>query len=66
MTIKPTEKAIAGDYMVTMNARAEGTSTSARFRTTVETSTMWGIVGLGVIGLAVIVLAMAVMRYGRR
>ncbi|WP_193175855.1 NEW3 domain-containing protein [Oricola nitratireducens] len=66
VTIKPTEKAIAGDYMVTMNARAEGTSTSARFRTTVETSTMWGIVGLGVIGLAVIVLAMAVMRYGRR
>ena len=66
VTIKPTEKAIAGDYMVTLRANAEGTSQSAQFRTTVETSTMWCIVGLGIIGISVLVLALAVMRYGRR
>ena len=66
VTIKPTEKAIAGDYMVTLNSKAEGTSQQARFRTTVETSTMFGLAGIGVIGAAVLVLALAVMRYGRR
>ncbi|QKV17379.1 NEW3 domain-containing protein [Oricola thermophila] len=66
VTIKPTEKAIAGDYMVTLRTQADGTSESVRFRTTVETSTMFGLAGIGVIGAAVIVLAFAVMRYGRR
>lgn len=66
VTIKPTEKAIAGDYMVSLNSKAEGTSQKVRFRTTVETSTMFGLAGIGVIGAAVLVLALAVMRYGRR
>ncbi|GAB4348578.1 MAG: NEW3 domain-containing protein [Oricola sp.] len=66
VTIKPTEKAIAGDYMVSLDSRAEGTSQNVRFRTTVETSTLFGLAGIGVIGAAVLVLALAVMRYGRR
>ncbi len=66
VAITPSEKAIAGDYMVTIRAAADGTSTPAQFRVTVDTSTMWGIIGIGIIGLAVIVLALAVMRYGRR
>ncbi len=64
--IGPTEKAIAGDYAVSVRAAGEGTSAAADFRVTVLTSTLWGIAGLGVIGAAVIVLAVAVTRYGRR
>lgn len=66
VAITPSEKAIAGDYMVTIRAGADGVSAPAQFRVTVNTSTLWGIVGIGIIGLAVIVLALAVMRYGRR
>ncbi len=64
--ITPSEKAIAGDYMVTIRANGDGTSANADFRTTVTTSTIWGIVGLGIIAAAVLVLALAVTRYGRR
>lgn len=66
VTIHPADKAIAGDYMVSVRSSADGTSQSAQFRVTVETSTLWGVAGLGVIGIAVVVLALAVMRYGRR
>jgi uncharacterized repeat protein (TIGR01451 family) len=64
--VKPAGKAIAGDYMVTMSANGEGASASSDFRTTVRTSTMWGIVGVLVIAAALIVLVLAVVRYGRR
>ncbi len=64
--ITPSEKAIAGDYMVAIRANGGGTSASADFRTTVTTSTVWGIAGLGIIAAAVLVLALAVTRYGRR
>lgn len=66
VTIKPTSQAIAGDYMVGLHADAAGTNGDSQFRVTVETSTMWGIVGLIVIAVALSVLALAVMRYGRR
>jgi uncharacterized membrane protein len=62
----PSEKAIAGDYVVSIRANGGGASANAEFRVTVLTSTLWGIAGLGVIGAAVIVLAVAVTRYGRR
>ncbi len=62
----PSDKAIAGDYMVTVSANGDGTNDRADFRVTVLTSTMWGIAGLGIIGAAVVVLAFAVTRYGRR
>lgn len=66
VTITPSEKAIAGDYMVNLRASGDGISESAQFRATVNTSTVWGVAGLGVIGIAAIVLVLAVMRYGRR
>ncbi len=66
VAITPSEKAIAGDYMVTVRASADGVSESSQFRVTVSTSTLWGIVGIAIIALAVVVLALAVMRYGRR
>lgn len=64
--IKPSERAVAGDYMVTLRSSGSGLSESAQFRTTVRTSTIWGAAGLGVIATAVLVLGGAVMRYGRR
>jgi uncharacterized repeat protein (TIGR01451 family) len=66
VSMTPSDKAIAGDYVVTVRANGDGASDSANFRVTVLTSTMWGVAGLGVIGAAAIVLAVAVTRYGRR
>lgn len=68
VTVKmtPSQKAIAGDYMVQLRANGDGVSDRADFRVTVTTSTMWGVAGLGVIAAAVLVLGLAVTRYGRR
>ncbi|WP_321336674.1 NEW3 domain-containing protein [uncultured Cohaesibacter sp.] len=64
--IEPSSKAIAGDYMVHIRANADGVSKEVDYRVTVETSTMWGIIGVGIIAIAVIVLLGAIFRYGRR
>jgi uncharacterized membrane protein len=64
--ITPSDKAIAGDYMVNVSANGDGVSKSSDFRITVRTSTMWGIVGVLVIAAAMIVLVLAVVRFGRR
>ena len=64
--ITPSERAIAGDYMVTVRAAGGSASESAQFRVTVNTSTVWGVAGLGIIALAALILGMAVLRYGRR
>jgi len=65
--IRPPEKAIAGDYMITVRARPEGgASKSADFRITVVTSTLWGVVGIALIAVAVGVVGLAVFRFGRR
>jgi uncharacterized membrane protein len=64
--ITPTAKAIAGDYVTTLRASARGESASASFRVAVQTSTIWGIVGIALIGGALLVMVGAVMWYGRR
>ncbi len=65
--IRPADKAIAGDYIVTVRAKpAEGASKSADYRITVRTSTLWGVVGIALIAIAVAVVALAVVRFGRR
>jgi uncharacterized membrane protein len=64
--VTPPAQAIAGDYVVTIRASSRGESASATFRTTVQTSTVWGIVGVGVIGAAVLLMVGAVARFGRR
>jgi uncharacterized membrane protein len=66
VSITPSDKAIAGDYVANINANGQGVSESQQFRVTVNTSTIWGIVGLIVIAIAVIILVLAVLRYGRR
>jgi uncharacterized membrane protein len=66
MRITPASNAIAGDYSVNVNSDGDGASDNLKFRVTVETSTEWGLAGLGIIGIAVLVMAGAVTRYGRR
>lgn len=65
-TIRPPEKAIAGDYAAAISAAARSQSGSAHFRVTVTTSTMWGVAGVGIIGAALLILVGAVARFGRR
>ena len=64
--ITPTAKAIAGDYVTTLRAAARGESTSASFRVSVTTSTVWAMVGIGLIGLALLVMVGSVVWFGRR
>ncbi|MBO0664499.1 NEW3 domain-containing protein [Jiella sp. MQZ9-1] len=64
--LTPSDKAIAGDYMVSLDANGQGTSDSEQFRVTVTTSTLWGAGGLAIIAAAVVVLGFSVNRYGRR
>jgi uncharacterized membrane protein len=64
--ITPSEKSLAGDYMVTVRANARGESASSQFRITVATSTVWGMAGAGVIGVALLLMLGAVARFGRR
>jgi len=65
--IRPADKAVAGDYMVTIRANADGgVSDSTDFRITVLTSTLWGVVGIALIAIAVLIVGLAVIRFGRR
>lgn len=64
--VTPADKAVAGDYMASFRAAARGEQSSADFRITVTTSTLWGIAGIGIIAVALLVLLGAVARFGRR
>lgn len=67
MHVKPADRAVAGDYMLTVRARPQdGGYESADFRITVLTSTLWGVAGIALIAVAILVVAWAVMRFGRR
>ncbi|MCE3026628.1 NEW3 domain-containing protein [Salinicola sp. DM10] len=67
-TLSPSDKSLAGDFMVGFDARADqGAATaSADYRATVSTSTMWGMVGVLIVLAALLVVGFAVMRFGRR
>lgn len=64
--IKPAKKAVAGDYQITLNAKNNETSDSVKFRVTVETSLLWGWVGILIIALAIALVYLLIRRYGRR
>jgi uncharacterized membrane protein len=64
--ITPSDKAIAGDYVTGMTAKAKGETGNANFRVTVTTATVWGIAGVGIIGAALLIMVGAVARFGRR
>ena len=66
VTINPPEKTIAGDYMLTFGASSENSNDSFDLRVTVETPTIWGIVGIGIIVVVIIGVAVIFARLGRR
>ncbi len=64
--ITPSANAIAGDYVVTLKATSGDTNESIDVRVTVETSPIWGIIGVLLIVAALGGLAWVFRRYGRR
>jgi uncharacterized membrane protein len=68
VTIRPTEKTIAGDYEITLQSQPESkiAFASLRVRTTVLTPTIWGWVGVGVVVLVILALAVIFIKFGRR
>jgi len=68
VTVKPPEKTIAGDYMVTIEAEPESKAIqkSMDIRITVLTPTIWGWVGVGIVVLVVIGLVFMFWKLGRR
>jgi uncharacterized membrane protein len=69
-TIHPSDQAVAGDYVITFRTNSSGqgqtASDSVDIRTTVETSPIWGFVGIGIIVLVVVGLFLVFRQYGRR
>jgi uncharacterized repeat protein (TIGR01451 family) len=68
LSITPPSGTIAGDYIVTLRANADQVSTpqTIQLRTTVDTSSIWGFVGIAIIALVLIGLFLVFQRYGRR
>jgi uncharacterized membrane protein len=65
-TLKPSSDALAGDYDVTFTASAGTASANVDIRTTVQTSPLWGFIGLALIVLVIIGLGWVFRRFGRR
>jgi len=65
-TITASGDAINGDYVITFSSSVAETSDGIDVRATVETSAIWGLVGIGVIVIALVGLTLVFRRYGRR
>jgi uncharacterized membrane protein len=66
ISVKPSARAIAGDYMLSVTASNPQSSKSVDIRTTVDTPTYWGWIGAGVIVLVLGGLYAIFHFYGRR
>lgn len=64
--IKTDSRAIAGDYVVSLTASTRGASDTVDLRTTVLTSTAWGVTGAGIIVLVALGVSWVFKKYGRR
>jgi uncharacterized membrane protein len=64
--ITPSGDAISGDYAVTLRASSTEANDSLDLRVTVETSLLWGIVGVAIIVAVFVGLGWVFRRYGRR
>ncbi len=65
-TLTAAGNAIAGDYSVAVTVRSEDVRQEIQLRTTVETSPLGGLLGLGLLGIVVVGLFLVFRRYGRR
>lgn len=64
--LTPSTDAIAGDYVTTFRATSDLANDSAEMRITIETSLLWGAVGVGLIALVLAGLWWTFRKYGRR
>lgn len=64
--VTPSSDAIAGDYMTTFKAAAPVANASSDVRVTVQTSALWGAIGIGLIAIVLIGLWSIFRRFGRR
>jgi uncharacterized repeat protein (TIGR01451 family) len=64
--ITPSGDAIAGDYVATITARNDQARASQDLRVTVETSLLWGLIGVALIIAVLAGLWFVFQRYGRR
>ena len=64
--VTPSGDAIAGDYVATFKATAPTASADAEIRVTIETSLVWGLIGVGLIVLVIAGLLWTFRRFGRR
>ncbi len=65
-TIAPSDEAVAGDYIIGFTATHAEAEGQIDVRTTVNPSTLWGLVGIGLIALTLAGLAWVFRRFGRR
>jgi uncharacterized repeat protein (TIGR01451 family) len=67
-TITPTSNAVAGDYVLTINARAAEAAAldTVDIRTTVETSPVGYLIGIAILVVVAVGLFFVFQRYGRR
>jgi uncharacterized membrane protein len=65
-TIQADKKAIAGDYVTTLEAKVPEVSSKASFRVAVKTSMIYGWIGIMIIGGAVSSVYYLFRKYGRR
>ncbi len=66
LNIQPPPNSIAGDYEFTIKADGIQTSTEMLLRVTVETSSIWGWIGVGLIVLVIVGVIFIFMRFSKR
>ena len=64
--VAPSSDAIAGDYQATFKATAPVATASTDIRVTIETSLLWGLIGILLIAAVLIGLLLTFRRFGRR
>jgi len=64
--LTPSGNAIAGDYVTSFKASSDLANATADMRVTIETSLLWGAVGIALIALVLAGLWWTFRRYGRR
>ncbi|GIO84403.1 hypothetical protein J25TS5_13350 [Paenibacillus faecis] len=64
--IKSSDKALAGDYVVSLNASSSGKSAAADLRVTVKSSVLWGWIGVLIILAVIAGIYYLFRKFGRR
>lgn len=65
-TVTPSSDAITGDYVATFTAETDEATSSAEFRVSVKTQTIWGLVAVLIILCVIGGLVYVFRKYGRR